>query len=141
VRRTFRFSYVWPDPVPILPLTSEPEPTMRDRRDRLTAAAWRLHALPMDGDPTAEPAPRLLRLDGEALALFNELRMEAMQQARFSRGLAAGWHGKTSGRALRLALVYELLAWAAGVNPEPRTISVDAMVRAGGYLSRRCLTG
>jgi Protein of unknown function (DUF3987) len=115
-----RFSYVWPDPVPILPLTSEPDPAVRDRRDRLTAAACRLHALPMDGDLAGEPAPRLLRLDGEALALFDGLRQEAMQQARSSRGLAAGWHGKTPGRALRLALGYELLAWAASDNPEPR---------------------
>jgi len=57
-----------------------------------------------------------------------------MEQARASRGLAAGWHGKTPGRALRLALVYELLAWATGGGAEPRTVTADAMARAGGYL-------
>jgi hypothetical protein len=88
----------------------------------------------MDGDPAGEPAPRLLRLDREALALFDELRREAMERARIARGLAAGWHGKTPGRALRLALVYELLAWAAVGGPEPGAIGADAVARAGGYI-------
>ena len=48
--------------------------------------------------------------------------------------MAAGWHGKTPGRALRLALVFELLAWAAGNGAEPRAVNGDAMARAGGYL-------
>jgi hypothetical protein len=129
-----RFAYVWPDPVPILPLASEPDAAVRDRRDRLTAAARRLHALQMDGDSSVESAPRLLRLNRDGFALFDELRREVMRRARSSRGLAAGWHGKTPGRALRLALVYELLAWAASASAEPHTISADAMARAGGYL-------
>jgi hypothetical protein len=75
-----------------------------------------------------------LQLDRDAIDLFDELRREAMQRARSSRGLAAGWHGKTPGRALRLALVYELLAWAGGNGAEPRAITADAVARAGGYL-------
>jgi hypothetical protein len=85
-------------------------------------------------DATGEPAPALLRLDRNALALFDELRQEAMQRARSSRGLAGGWHGKTPGRAFRLALVYELLTWSAHHGSEPHAISADAMARAGGYL-------
>ena len=38
---------------------------------------------------------------------LDELRREAMERARSARGLAAGWHGKTPGGALRLALVFE----------------------------------
>ncbi len=129
-----RLAYVWPDPVPILPLASEPDALARSRRERLMIAARRLSGLAMDGDPAGDPAPRLLRLDREALALFDELRREAMERARTARGLAAGWHGKTPGRALRLALVYELLAWAAAGGPEPGTIGADAVAQAGGYI-------
>jgi hypothetical protein len=129
-----RLAHVWPDPVPILPLASEPDAAARARRDGLTIAARRLYGLVMDGDPSREPAPRILRLDRDALSLYDELRREAMERARSSRGLAAGWHGKTPGRALRLALVYELLVWAAGGEAEPGTVTADAMARAGGYL-------
>jgi hypothetical protein len=88
----------------------------------------------MDGDPSGEPAPRVLPLDRDALALFGELRREAMERARSARGLAAGWHGKTPGRALRLALVYELLAWTIGTGAEARSVTADSMARAGGCL-------
>jgi hypothetical protein len=128
-----RLAYVWPDPVPIRPLVSEPDAAARARRDRLITTARRLNGLAMDGAASGEPAPRILRLDGDALRLFDELRREAMERARSSRGLAAGWHGKT-GRALRLALVYELLACAPGASGESEAISADAMARAGGYL-------
>lgn len=129
-----RLGYVWPDPVPIVPLTSEADDAARARGGRLTAAARRLYGLAMDGDPAGEPAPRVLRLASDAFRLFDELRREAMGRARSSRGLAAGWHGKTPGRALRLALVYELLAWAGDGGAEPRAVSADSVARAGGYL-------
>jgi hypothetical protein len=88
----------------------------------------------MEADSAGEPAPVLLPLDRSALALFDEVRQEAMLRARSSRGLASGWHGKTPGRALRLALVFELLAWSGADGSEPRMISGDAMARAGCYL-------
>jgi len=57
-----------------------------------------------------------------------------MLRACTSRGLAAGWHGKTPARALRLALVYEYLGWGHGAGCEPGAVSADAMARAAGYL-------
>jgi hypothetical protein len=129
-----RFGYVWPDPTPILPLPTEVDAAVVARRDRLTTVVRRLSKLAMDGDPSGEPAPRVLRLDSDARKLFDELRREAMERARSSRGLAAGWHGKTPGRALRLALVYELLAWVGRGGAEPATVGADAVARAGGYL-------
>jgi hypothetical protein len=129
-----RFAYIWPDPPPISKLANESDETMRDRRNRLVEAARRLHGLKMSVDAAGEPAPGLLRLDRSAFALFDELRQEAMQRARSSRGLAGGWHGKTPGRALRLALVYELLMWSARGGSEPLAISADAMALASGYL-------
>ena len=97
-----RFAYVWPDAQPIEPLTGEPDTAARERRNRLDAAARRLNALRMDGDAAGEQAPRLLPLDREAIALFDELRQEAMERARSARGLAAGWHGR---------LLAECCAW------------------------------
>lgn len=132
--RTISVCYVWPDPPPIGPITLEYDDETRDRRERLTGAARLLWGLKMGADYSGDPAPHALRLDGTTLALFDEMRQDAMRLARASRGLAAGWHGKTPGRALRLALVFELLAWAAGNGTEPLTVSGDAMIRAGGYL-------
>ncbi len=131
-----RLAYVWPEPVPIVPLTIEPDAAAIARRDQLMEAARRLSGLGLDDNPAGEPKPRVLRLAPDALALFEELRREAMERARTSRGLAAGWHGKSPGRVLRLALVFELLGWAAlrDRSAEPPSITADAMVRAGGYL-------
>jgi hypothetical protein len=67
-------------------------------------------------------------------ALFDELRCDAIASARSVAGLAASWHGKNPGRALRLALVYQFLAWAARQDAEPLSVSADAMARAGGFL-------
>jgi Protein of unknown function (DUF3987) len=128
-----RFLYVWPEPVPIAPLDGN-DAEVGTRRHRLISAARRLYGLAIDGDPAGDPVPRILPLDSDALALFDEVCREAMERAQSSRGLAAGWHGKTPGRALRLALVYELLAWSSGAGSEPRTVSADAMARAAGYL-------
>jgi hypothetical protein len=128
-----RLGYIWPEPAPITALAREGSSEARARRDRLMFTARRLSELAMDGDLSGEPAPRILRLDGDAFELFDELRREAMERARSSRGLAAGWHGKTPGRALRLALNYELLAWAGCGGTEPRVIAADAVVRVGGY--------
>jgi hypothetical protein len=128
-----RIAYVWPEPAPIAPLDSE-DARAGARQQCLVSAVRRLYTLAMDGDPAGEPAPQILRLHADTLALFDELRREAIERARSSRGLAAGWHGKTPGRALRLVLVFELLTWAGGAGPEPRTVSADAMARAAGYL-------
>jgi hypothetical protein len=51
----------------------------------------------------------------EARELFDATRCASMRKARDLRGFTAGWHGKTPGRILRLALVFEELAWAAKV--------------------------
>jgi len=103
------------------------------RRDRLLTAAKRLYGLTMHPDQIADLSPRILRLSDDALRLFEEFRWEAMERARSSRGLAAGWHGKSPGRALRLALVFELLSFAAGTQEEPQSVSADAMARAAAY--------
>jgi hypothetical protein len=131
---TARFIYVWPDPTSFVPLTDYGGTEAAQRANRLLSAARRLRALAMDADARGAPEPRILRLSGTARELFDELRRDSMMRARRVSGLAAGWHGKTPGRALRLALVYEMLAWAARDGEEPANVSEDAVARAGGYL-------
>ena len=135
-----RFAYVWPDPVPILPLSSEADVAARDR---LTAAARRLYALPMDGAPAGEFTPCLLPLDRDALTLFDELRREAMHQARSSRGFATGWHGKRP--AGRCVWGSSLSCWRGRwAIARSRTRSVPMQwpgPAAISTISRRCSTG
>jgi hypothetical protein len=131
-----RMIYVWPDPVPIAPLCDRGDADAAERRDMLITAARRLRMLTLGADQQGAPAPRAIRLDAGALTLFDEIRCDATTRARSAHGLAAGWHGKNPGRALRLALVYELLSWVAQADAasEPTHVSADAVVRAGGYL-------
>jgi hypothetical protein len=131
-----RFIFIWPEPVPIAPLNECSVTDAAERRDMLEKATRRLRTLKMGADDHGEPTPIAIRLDDDAFALFDEQRQEAMHRARRASGLAGGWHGKNPGRLLRLALVFELLAWAAGNGdaPEPASVSADAVVRAGGFI-------
>lgn len=129
-----RLIYIWPDPMPIARLADRGGPEAAHRRVMLMTAARRLHALTMGTDDRGEPAPRALRLDTAARELFEELRCDAMSRARSASGLAAGWHGKNPGRALRLALDYEMLACAARSDTETASVSADSVARAGGYI-------
>ncbi len=129
-----RLIYTWPVPMPIAPLADRGDTEAAQRRDTLMGAARRLHALPMGADNHGAPAPIALRLDAEALTLFDDVRRAWMARAREASGLAAGWAGKNPGRALRLALVFELLVWVARGDAEPAIVSADAIARAGAYL-------
>jgi hypothetical protein len=131
-----RLIYIWPETMAIEPLNRRSDADAKERHEKLLTAARRLRALTMGIDNYGAAAPRGLPLDAGAFQLFAELRRDAMQKARSTSGLAAGWHGKNPGRALRLALVFELLAWAArgGADPDPARVSADAVCRAGEYL-------
>jgi hypothetical protein len=129
-----RLIYIWPVPMPISPLADCGDEKAAQRRDMLVSAARRLRALPMGADNHGTPAPKALKMDADARVLFDEVRREWMARARKASGLAAGWAGKNPGRALRLALVFELLAWAACGDAEPATVSADTVARAGAYL-------
>ncbi len=131
-----RFIYIWPEPAPIAPLPKGDAADAAQRRHMLEKAAHKLHVLKMGADKDGWPAPIAVQLDDDALRLFDEQRQDAMRRARAASGLAAGWYGKNPGRALRLALVFEFLAWAARDDgaPEPVGVSADAVARAGGFL-------
>ena len=131
-----RVLFIWPEPAPITPLYDRGSIDTAERRVKLQNAAYRLHTQEMGADDHGCPAPRALSLDTDARKLFDEQRQEQMTLARAASGLAAGWHGKNPGRLLRLALVFEHLAWTARSDgtTEPQSVSADALARAGGYI-------
>jgi Protein of unknown function (DUF3987) len=131
-----RFIFVWPEPEPITALCERGATDAAERRRKLLKAAARLRALKMGTGDNGRPIPIILRLDDDAFHLFDDQRQDSMGRARCASGLAGGWHGKNAGRLLRLAIVFELLAWAAFdvAAFEPASISADAMVRAGGFV-------
>jgi hypothetical protein len=131
-----RLFFIWPEPVPIASLVKRSAEDAEGRRNMLEKAAGRLRALKMGTNNHGKAEPIVLSIDHDAFALFDEQRAETMQRARAAAGLAGGWNGKNPGRLLRLALVFECLAWAPRVDqgPEPVSISADAIVRAGGFI-------
>ncbi len=119
-----RLAYVWPDPVPIGPLTSERGSEGRGRRDTLTKAARRLHGLAMDRNEAGDPVPRLLWLDEDAFALFDELRQQTMELARSTRG--------TRGR-----LAWQVARPVTPLGPRLRAAGVGAGDRRRAAFSHR----
>jgi hypothetical protein len=129
-----RLIYIWPDPVLVAPLADRGDFDATYRREILMSAARRLRALPMGSDYLNIPTPIAMRLDDDARLLFDEARCEWMELTREASGLTAGWAGKNPGRLLRLALVFELLAWTARGGDAPTAVSADAIARAAAYL-------
>jgi hypothetical protein len=131
-----RLIYVWPDPAPIARLADRGGVDAAQRLQTLITTARRLRTLAMGTDDHGVPAPRALWLDDDARTMFDDVRHDAMTRARSAHGLAAGWAGKNPGRVLRLALIYQLLAWVTVGDsaPEPANVSADAMARAGDYI-------
>jgi hypothetical protein len=134
-----RFIFMWPNPAPfrvLSKLSSQEEAASRARAARLTTAGRRLRGLRMALNEGGEPAPVMVGLDPTAFEILNGIRRDSDALAKSTRGLAGGWHGKTPARALRLALVFEFLAWALAddATPEPTAISARSMAHSGEFL-------
>lgn len=128
-----RFIYVWPAPVPFRSLDSLRSDDNGMRAHFLLTAFQRLHGLKMGQSIDGDFKPKTIPL--ESTALFDDIRREAMEKARTTQGLAAGWHGKNPARALRLALIIEYLSWAASTDQaEPSIISNASMAYAGTFI-------
>jgi len=126
-----RFIYIWPDPVPPRrPIGAGAE----GRAAFLLDAFRRLRALDWDRDSNGEPAPKVLRLDAEALDVLDQIREEVATANRTDTGIIAGWRGKNPGRLLRLALVIEMLEMAARGGVEPEIITGETTRRAADFL-------
>lgn len=130
-----RFCYVWPRLIPYTPLDQKNSSASNDRFEFLLTAARRLRSFHMKSNNQGNPVAHRLPLSQEALGLFENIRRDASGKARTMKGLAAGWHGKTPARALRLALTIELLTWAVAPNLQEATeVSAESMAHAGKYL-------
>ena len=130
-----RFVYIWPALVPYAPLSTENFGVSERRRLFLLDAMRVLRQLAMDESSKGNPLAVEVPLSAAALQLFEEIRETAIAKARSTKGLAAGWHGKTPARALRLALTLEYLNWATSPqNNEPVAISAEAMAWANDFL-------
>lgn len=132
-----RFLWIWPEPAPIAELRDDGVAVSAalKRQEVVVRAARRLAGLKMEEDDEGGLAPKFMHFSADAFAQLKLLRRAAIETSRASRGFAAGWHGKQPGRALRLALVYEMLHWAGSDDDlPPALISGDAMARAGRYL-------
>jgi hypothetical protein len=130
-----RLSCVWPDPAPYRSLTEVGNEAQARERDALLlrALAW-LRALPITYNVHGDIQPHEVPLSEGALKLFDDLRRECLNEAQQLRGFAAGWVGKSPGRALRLALVIEYLDAAQQYGPEPTCISAETMAHACSYV-------
>jgi hypothetical protein len=126
-----RFGYIYPESVPVADLSRND--SGRDRYEILLKAARLLRGLKCGSGFNGEPAPISLWLDDTAFKLFNAFQKEFKNRDRTRRAPVSGWYGKSAARALRLAGVFELLAWAVGGGKEPDLISGAAMARACDY--------
>ena len=119
-----RFLYTWPDSV-------KPSRPRHQPDDRLVARALgRLHRLAFQPEPeSGQLRPVALPVDPAALDVFQNWRDQHHGTSQTASGLMASSLGKMPGQALRLALVLELLWWAAGPEgiAEPDQVSATAL--------------
>jgi hypothetical protein len=93
----------------------------------------RLRALSMDTDADGRLSPRALPLDPAASEIFAAWWKEQGGKTNEAAGFFSEFLGKSDGTCARLALVLELIEWAAtGKVPDdgPRSVSADSVERA-----------
>ena len=101
-----RFLMTWPEPC------SPSRPTKLAEDGLAGAALRRLLNLQMSENEIGEPVPTIVRLDGDAAALFQEWREANCSDESGASGLYLSHVGKMPGMVLRLALVLEYLHWS-----------------------------
>ncbi|MBV9842401.1 MAG: DUF3987 domain-containing protein [Sphingomonadaceae bacterium] len=119
-----RFLWAWPNAVPYH------RPRAVADADRLERAYRRLGRL--DGDAAK---PTVLLLAPIASDIFEAWVAENVALIEDAASLFKGFCGKLHGAALRLALVAELLGWAAGgVEDDPTEISAASITAAINFI-------
>lgn len=125
-----RFLYFWPDSVP------PKQPTIRPNTIEAKVALRRLRELKMVHSSSGNNTPYILTLSPDALSALNEHRQDLYNEERNASGLYLSHIGKNAGRALRLALVIEMMNWAAdGGATQPDTVSEKSLLSALSLLS------
>ncbi|WP_010162584.1 DUF3987 domain-containing protein [Sphingomonas sp. PAMC 26617] len=116
-----RFLWVWPD--------SQDYKRPKNIADvsQLETIYRRLHQIQAERLERGRIAPYALYLDTAAADVFEEWIRDNDVAVREASGLYKGFCGKLRGMVLRLALVVELLTWAAKGGREPETISVATL--------------
>ncbi|MGF1629145.1 MAG: DUF3987 domain-containing protein [Kiloniellaceae bacterium] len=117
-----RFLLTMPDPLrPKRPQSSV------DGREALEAFQ-RLQGLEMGVNDEGKPVPVTMPLCAPAADILEQWQKASYDQDGDALGLYGSHLGKLNGYVLRLALVSELLRWAAGVEPTPpQEISADVV--------------
>lgn len=121
-----RFLFAWPAPG-----ERSGRPARCADLDALRRALRRLRELPWE-----PPEPVVLPFTDAAAAAMEGWRREVVRLEDGAGGLFLSWVGKLPGFAVRLAVVFEHLAWAAregGTAPE--AVGEDAMRRATAFLA------
>ena len=129
-----RFLYVWPYPAPWRPVDRNDLGGFYRSSIRVFSDAFEgLYGLPANVDEDGVPHPVILPLSSEAQDLFDQIDEDCTNRARSGRGAHARWLGKGVGRVLRLALAFELMAWALREDARPTEVSHDTLMRAWRY--------
>jgi putative DNA primase/helicase len=118
-----RFMYVWPEPVP------PRKPSAYADNEQALNALLKLQKLALILNEKEQPVSIPITLEEPAIPHFEEYRQDAYQEEQSASGLYLSYLGKNGGRALRLALILEMLWWSAGDNPHPpASISKEALL-------------
>ena len=125
-----RFLYTWPERRK--PFRPGPTPDLHKAQTWLA----RLHALPWT--PTA---PILVPFAEEARHRLQGWRDEIPELEADAAGLFLSWLGKTPGFVVRVALILEHLAWAAGPDgaPPPQEVSLHSFEAALAFVKEYAL--
>ena len=116
-----RLLYVWPAPrKPSIPKGEPPDAMLRDSLASIAVLPW---------EP---PEPVLLPFTAPAQDILHA-RREMVASAE-ARGLLGAWMGKMPGHVVRLAVIFQHLAWLADGGEPPRVIDEMATGRADGLL-------
>lgn len=117
-----RFLWAWPDPIRYQRPTGVADVATLERIYR------GLLGLQPARDEDGVASPIVLMLSDAAAAIFEEWIRDNDTAIREAAGLYKGFLGKLRGMVLRLALVVELIGWAAGNGPEPTAIRPETLV-------------
>jgi hypothetical protein len=116
-----RLLYVWPAPrKPSIPKGEPPDAMLRDALASIAALPW---------EP---PEPMLLPFTGPAQDILQARRV--MVTSAEADGLLGAWIGKMPGHVVRLAVIFQHLAWLADGGEPPKVIDDMATGRADGLL-------